>query len=190
MPSLRYQMPPNLFDAAKKNLARADASVSKFNQTAQGVSRIPYATTTTPSTPASPAPDPSAFKFPSIGGPINTSLSSAPPLDSFAQPSIAPASTTSAPPDNSNWRFRSFGQSQLGDTSAPEGAYATSPDAYPTSPDAYRSSPDAYGQVVSSPVVPANWKPRDMSKQQAQYGWGAPAAPPAPAPVVAAQETD
>lgn len=198
MPTLRYQMPTALADRAKSNLAQTDASVSRFNDVADRVSRMPYAPITAaersgPTTYSQlkalgfPGSEPS-FRFPSIGGPVDTSIGA--PVSAFKEPTISGTTKTANTGDSSNWRFRSFGQSQLGNGSetATNGAYASNPSAYTSNPDAYSSNSAAYGQQVSpvvtpsnpsgvgtpvsSPVVPPNYQPKDMSAQQKLYGWG------------------
>lgn len=165
MPAFRYQMPQNLFDAAKKNLSREDSTVSQFNNVASGV-RIPYSTTngsTPPVTNGAPTPQ-SAFSL-SLGGAIDTSIGD--PVPSFQNDSRFRNSTisqTNGANGNTDWRFQGFQNNLDKPAVVQNGAYGTSPDAYKTNPAAYNQ--------ISSPVIPPNYQPKDMSAEQKKYGWG------------------
>lgn len=167
-------MPYDLAQRAKRNLAQADAQISKFNDIANRVSRIPFKI----SDPSYVTPEaPASFKF-NLAGTPDTSLG-VQPVQSFnaTQPNVQANGAD-------NWRFRSFGDSQLsngngdqnwrfaGFNSNLDKSVGTINGAYRTSPNAYKTNPAAYNQIASSPVVPAGYQPKDITQEQRQYGWG------------------
>lgn len=171
MPTLRYSgMPDYLQAAAKRNLAREDTIVSRFNDRVKYLaSPVQNQPLVTPDTAAAVTASSSSFSM-SLGGPLDTSIGA--PVSAFKEPTIASTTNTVNNGDSSNWRFRPFGSSQLptnGSTAPPlNGAYNEQ-----VSPVATPANPTGAGTpTASSPVVPANYQPKDMTAQKKLYGWG------------------
>lgn len=165
-------MPMDLAGRAKSNLTREDATVSRFNDVANRVSRMPYKALNGASATPDQASPVSSFTLP-LGGPVDTSIGA--PVSSFKEPTISGTTNTANSGDSSNWRFRSFGPSQLPNVNGNSAEPATTNGAYnqQVSPVVTPFNPSGAGTaVVSSPVVPPNYQPKDMSAQQKLYGWG------------------
>lgn len=194
MAALRYnesdQMPDYLRSAAQKNLGTEDASISKFNDRAR---MFPMQTDV--QKPASVQR--SSFSFNLNGGNDSQQLSLS-GIPSSATSNGVPQTQAAngggdvggsafripsqqsnqlQPNGADNWRFKSFGPSQLdnfsgghvGDTfkDAPTTqSLAFDAKVYSQQHPGQSGAPDANHEAIS------NYQPKDMSKEREQYGWG------------------
>lgn len=160
MPTFRYNndgMPDYLRNAARKNLAVADSQVSAFND------RMKYFPLSGQPTTNGQVPETgSAFKYSSIGGAVETSIGA--PVSSFQQPTVATTATNGGTANSSNWRFRSFGPSQLPDRSQSNGTVIN-----PASPNLSKPY-DNTGNPLSLPLAGQATIP--SKKDHEMYGAG------------------